>query len=255
MLELSRLYTLAGIITEASQLDEAIVDTIAQNQGQAIMLAYNDDRGQKPNFDNALDIAKYISSKTIGAANVSPNYLKPVINWYVSRPHQFQLEDVERIKDYLMRFEAAKSKLAEKNLSAYKQVADLLNALKQAEGDNTKSVTAAKKEIKSTGAQKLVDTPNFKVIIPLTKEASCEYGAGTEWCTAATKSENRFDQYNSQGKLYIIIAGNRKFQLHMETSSFMDENDQPINQADISFLSKIPQYKDFLNYLIKTYYE
>jgi hypothetical protein len=254
MLDLSRLYTLAGIITEASQLDEAIVDTIAQQQGPAIMLAYSHDtgfHGQK--FDNALDIVKYIADKTLPPQDPSPNYTKKIINWYING--QFKLEDVSRVQGYMTRFVEVKNKLAQKNINDYKNVEDLLNALKQIENSDVQSKTAAKKEIKSTGATKLVDTPNFKVIIPLTQEASCEYGAGTEWCTAATKSENRFDQYNSQGKLYIIIAGNRKFQLHMETSSFMDENDQPIKAADISLLSKIPAYKDFLNYLIKTYYE
>ena len=254
MLELSRLYILSGIISEASQLDEAREDTIAQNQGQAIMLAYSHDTGvHKPQFDNALDLVKYISTKAALPGKQTSDYIQKLVNWYING--QFKLEDVSRVQGYMIRFTELKPKLEKKDIGQYKNVEDLLNVLKQFEGQEVKSGKAEEREVKSTQAKTLVNTPNFKVIIPLTKEASCFYGKGTEWCTAATKSDNRFDQYNSQGKLYIIIAGNRKFQLHMETSSFMDENDQPIKQSDIELLSKIPEYKDFLNYLIKEYYE
>ena len=46
----------------------------------------------------------------------------------------------------------------------------------------------------------------------------------------------------------------RKFQLHMEDNSFMNERDLAIGKPDISALSKIPEYTQFLNFLIKKYY-
>jgi hypothetical protein len=67
-----------------------------------------------------------------------------------------------------------------------------------------------------------------------------------------------FNHYHDQGDLIIIIAkiGEkiRKWQLHYESNQFMDERDQEISQADIKLLSKIPEYTEFLNTLIKKHY-
>lgn len=118
------------------------------------------------------------------------------------------------------------------------------------------SQRAREREIKSD-AVKVIDTPNFKVIIPKTEEASCLYGSGTRWCTAA-RDNNVFDQYNKQGNLYIIMANlggrQRKFQLHVEGDQFMDERDQSVNKRDIAALSNMPEYTKFLNQLIEKHY-
>jgi len=44
------------------------------------------------------------------------------------------------------------------------------------------------------------------VYIPRTEGASCKLGAGTKWCTAATKSQNMFNKYTKQDgvTLYYI---------------------------------------------------
>ena len=77
----------------------------------------------------------------------------------------------------------------------------------------------------------VMDTPNFKVIIPKTEESACLYGTGTKWCTTAEK-DNKFDSYNKQGDLYIILTKidgkDRKFQFHYESDSFMDERNQEL---------------------------
>jgi len=76
----------------------------------------------------------------------------------------------------------------------------------------------------------LYNGPLGLLAIPETEEASCELGSRTKWCTAATKSQNRFHQYNDQGPLYIWIdkKTKKKFQFHFETYQFMDELDYPI---------------------------
>lgn len=77
--------------------------------------------------------------------------------------------------------------------------------------------------------EKVFETPNVLIVHPLTQEASCIYGAGTKWCTAADK-DNEFNEYNKQGPLYIVInkLNNKKYQLHFETSQFMDAKDEPV---------------------------
>ena len=50
-----------------------------------------------------------------------------------------------------------------------------------------------------------LESDNVKIYTPKTKEESCHYGRGTKWCTASTKGQNMFNQYNRQGQLYIIV--------------------------------------------------
>lgn len=72
------------------------------------------------------------------------------------------------------------------------------------------------------------------LVIPDDEEAACYYGQETEWCTATTTHINYFDHYHSSGDLYILIPKvpayeGEKYQLHFESSSFMNEDDAEIN--------------------------
>jgi len=49
----------------------------------------------------------------------------------------------------------------------------------------------------------LYNGPLGQLAQPQTETASCELGSGTKWCTAATKSENMYDDYSSNGDLYV----------------------------------------------------
>ena len=169
---------------------------------------------------------------------------------------QFRLEDVNRIKQEIQKFEKVKPKLPQqsRDINRISSLRDLYALLEPFEDQEVKSKRSVKQDIKQQGAKTIIDTPNFKVIIPTTKEAACFYGRGTKWCTAATESDNMFDHYNQQGSLYVIIAGDRKFQLHMEADQFMDEHDNDISSKDIAYLSKYPEYKQFLEMLINKHY-
>jgi hypothetical protein len=59
---------------------------------------------------------------------------------------------------------------------------------------------------------------------------SCELGSGTEWCTATGKTREYFDDYISDGPLFIFIkhGSSEKYQFSYETESFMDKYDNPI---------------------------
>ena len=96
------------------------------------------------------------------------------------------------------------------------------------------------------------------IIHPKTEAASCHYGRGTKWCTAATRGNNMFNKYNEKGPLYIVLPKNptyegEKYQLHFEEEQFMDEKDEPIyllsgdeNATGLSLLlSRYPSLLDF----------
>ena len=75
-----------------------------------------------------------------------------------------------------------------------------------------------------------------QLIIPETENASCEIGAGTKWCTAATEFDNSFDHYSNNGPLYVWIPSrkmpekkiSKKFQFHFESAEFMEKNNKRI---------------------------
>jgi hypothetical protein len=71
-----------------------------------------------------------------------------------------------------------------------------------------------------------------RIIVPEDVTAACYYGQGTQWCTAATKSRNYFDNYNRSGPMYILLPTKpqhegEKYQLHFSSDQYMDENDDP----------------------------
>ncbi len=89
------------------------------------------------------------------------------------------------------------------------------------------------KEIIGAEAKKVFEDAQVLVVIPENEAAACKYGAGTRWCTAATRGENYFNHYNSEGPLYIIIPKKpvkpgEKYQLHFKSEQYMDENDHSI---------------------------
>ena len=55
---------------------------------------------------------------------------------------------------------------------------------------------------------------NKQVVVPLTKEASIQYGKNTDWCTAYTKAPNQFIKYFYANKLtlfYVLFKDGNKY--------------------------------------------
>lgn len=71
----------------------------------------------------------------------------------------------------------------------------------------------------------------WKVLVPKSYEASVYWGDNTKWCTAYKDDKSYYEEYSSQGPLYINInkQTKEKYQFHFETSSFKDKNDEEIS--------------------------
>lgn len=69
-----------------------------------------------------------------------------------------------------------------------------------------------------------------KLLVPLTKPASCKYGKGTKWCTAGEIYPNSFHDYNVDDRLYIWIQkpGKNKYQFYFPSAEFRDALNQQI---------------------------
>jgi hypothetical protein len=62
----------------------------------------------------------------------------------------------------------------------------------------------SKREIVSSGVEKLYEDDRYLLIRPKNKEASCKYGANTKWCIASVSS-NYFDNYKVNNLFFFII--------------------------------------------------
>ena len=94
----------------------------------------------------------------------------------------------------------------------------------------------ATKTEKNEGKMKpFIETSNILIYKPETEAQAKHYGRKTKWCTAA-EHHNMFTTYFNKGPLYILISKINpqiKFQIHMETNSFMNDKDEGISIINI----------------------
>jgi hypothetical protein len=218
---------------------------LAKQLGDKLVDAYKKDESKEATAKEVMNQLKKADPSKQGLA------MTFIANMYVK--NQFKIEDIPRVKKDLDTFFKFRKEIENKDLNSYKKMDDLYDVTEKFQEKNPEMTKAAQEKVIKSGVKKLIDTKDFKALIPTTKEAACLYGANTKWCTAA-EDNNMFDHYNDQGNLVIIIAGGKKFQLHFESDSFMNDRDQPLSKADIDYLSKYPEYKELLDMLIKKHY-
>lgn len=239
-------------IQDLLMLFENKEEYVVKNFGEKLVAASRKEMAKKDKLDKPEDVVERLK-----AADPKSKNLVWIARMYAAG--EFKFEDLARMKDELEKFEKVKSKLPNKDLNSYKNLGDLYAAIDTVKPEEAKSEREKEKELKGDVTW-LIRSPEYKALIPKTKEASCIYGAGTRWCTAATGSHNYFDSYSKQGDLIIIIAKvggkDRKFQLHYESGSFMDENDRPVTQdsPEVAGLSKHPEHAQLINMLIAKHY-
>jgi len=151
-------------------------------------------------------------------------------------------EDIYKYKKYFGIFDRRKKEYPFTDINQYKTQNDLSQFI-------SKSVEISDKESEDVSQQKGVSKEDkykefyigsvdgFNVYkLPEGRKdlygASCELGSGTEWCTATGKTREHFDEYISEGPLFIFIkpGDKEKYQFSYETFSFMDRKDKRINK-------------------------
>jgi len=195
-----------------------------QRLGDKLTQAANNDR--KQDIDTVLNTLE----------EIDPTNHKQYVEWlakqYINK--QFRLEDANRIKDVLTKFENIKNKLSQRDINKYTfySLDELMDKEYGVELD--------------TGVNTNTDIPNIKVLykgpfgflaIPETEEASCELGRGTKWCTAAQK-DNAFDSYSTPDTpLYIWKdKSGEKYQFYFGNEvQFMDSKNQPIDHELLTY--------------------
>lgn len=152
--------------------------------------------------------------------------------WLLSlyKSNNLKLEDLYKATNYLRRFVDYYNVIQNKDINKIKSLQELYDIVRPyLDGNLATSKSDYARRIKE-GAEKVYEDDGWLIVVPHTKEASCYYGKGTQWCTAADKGNNMFDRYNDEGLLYINIdkSSGDKYQFHFESDSFMDATDTPI---------------------------
>lgn len=107
-------------------------------------------------------------------------------------------ENLIKVSNTLDRFEKISSNLTKKDINQYKSIQELVDAIKSWDNREKRQYEAVQ------GGNLVYQDDRFYVVNPLTHEASCYYGRGTKWCTAA-QTDVHFKNYNDDSKLFYII--------------------------------------------------
>jgi hypothetical protein len=176
------------------------------------------------------------------------NYVQWLARTYINNDDS--LEDVESTTaDYLDKFHRLKIKhhLDNNDIGQYKDFDTFMNDMDKYPNDLIDDDQGKKKKY---NADIIYDEKGILIVRPNDKEASCRYGRGTRWCTAATRGHNYFASYTSRGPLYMFMPRKpnhpgEKYQFHFEDGVVADETDSYLSQNElIKLTSDYPALKD-----------
>ena len=164
------------------------------------------------------------------------------------------MEDLYKLKNergdgYLDIFLRAKERRmisgAESDLNRFKSIAelgtyvsslDVDTILGRTKGEMSNAVHGAKDDI-----EKLYEDEYWIVLIPKSHEASCYWAKGAHWCTAYRDSDDYFNEYSSEGPLFMNINKiniEKSSQFHFESDQFMDYYDEEIEMPILNNVGK-----------------
>ena len=235
-----------------TKLNENKVIMITESQAMDLLIeaATIQDIYQKYYSNIPQDIFQQIISADPTYNIEKPNKMGKYGKWLLAlyQKQNLKIEDLYKAKDYLSTFIKFNAKLQERDIMKYHSLQELFTSIEPFI-QNPQQAATKSEEIRNIkeGAEKVYEDNKWLVVVPHTKEASCYYGKGTQWCTAADHSDNMFDTYNKYGFLYInILKGtNTKYQFHFESNSFMDATDKPIKQPIAETIGLTPELVEF----------
>lgn len=235
-----------------TKLNENKVIMITESQAMDLLFeaATIQDIYQKYYSNIPQDIFQQIISADPTYNAEKPNKMGKYGKWLLTlyQKQNLKIEDLYKATQYLSTFIKFNAKLQERDIMKYHSLQELYQTIEPFLKNPQQAATKAE-EIRNIkeGAEKVYEDSKWLVVVPHTKEASCYYGKGTQWCTAADHSDNMFDTYNKDGFLYInILKGtNTKYQFHFESNSFMDATDRPIKQPIAETIGLTPELVEF----------
>jgi len=235
--------SLAGITTEL--LQEAREDTIASNQGNKLIQAFNSKEPQ-PLQISPLELIKNIAQQTI------PKYIQWTINQYITDP-TFQLKDIPNIKKLQQAYDRINTNKTNINTLNIKQLIAYLN---EDQGGQHKYNTFANRfyqamrtAVKNGDGVFKLESPDYCVYTPKNWEGSkCLRRANPDvvkLCTTFLDDSYHYNEYSKNGILDYILTPNTMYLCYISTKP--DKNFEFADFGNIHQLAPLPKkVKDVL---------
>ena len=218
-----------------------------KNYGMKAFLHW--EKEQKQNFSTknapeSPEIQTWVKFVVDRLENVDPTPHKEYVQWivktYGNNPNEKTEDWQSRGKDALEKFNTLKIR---KILPADKRDINRLRSLRDLEDLVAQYVIPGAEEAAKGKAQEFYNDAQLRIVVPLDMQAAIYYGQNTRWCTAA-KNDNRFDSYNKEGSLYIILPKQpsyvgEKYQLHFADGQYMNIQDEPVKLNELK--DRFPQ--------------
>ena len=206
-----------------------------------------------------------VYASIVSASQFGNDILLPETKWLLSR-YKVQPDVVvnflpylrkDNKKGYFDKFERAKVRgllQGEKsniNKLSVEEFMDLIDSLDEDElfsrtkGEWSKATNDAKNDI-----DVLYEDEEWFVLIPHSMEASCYWGNGASWCTAArNEKSNYFSRYNDKGPLIINInkVTKEKYQFHLHSHEFKNKDNEDIDKPVLEGMGASKGLMEFYN--------
>lgn len=183
-----------GIIQMKTMNDNIIKKLIIEGRVEDMKAKYVDN-------PDLLPIKKLSNIKFDRLVKGDPSGNQKYLEWMIKQVISGDIIGVTTsyILKLVSEFHEKQDRLTKKDLYQYSGFHELEKALK-----NLPPSKAELKRIQKEGSVKIYEDNKYLIVVPKTTEASCYYGQGTKWCTAAKKG-NQFENYSSSGVLFYII--------------------------------------------------
>jgi hypothetical protein len=109
-------------------------------------------------------------------------------------------EELSEVQELLMKFKTIGSNLPIKDISQYKSISELAEAIKTYENRQRRTIK------KVDGADIIYDDDDYTIVHPKEYFASCFYGKGSKWCTASEDTDSNWYSYNKEAKLFYFLS-------------------------------------------------
>ena len=144
-------------------------------------------------------------------------------------------DELAQAQELLMKFKTIGSNLPIKDITGYKNISELAEAIKTYENRQRRTIK------KVEGADIIYDDDEYTIIHPKEYKASCYYGQGSRWCTASRDSDSHWIRHNREGKLFYFLSkklpsSDRFYKVALEQKydgerNFFDAPDKPFTSG------------------------
>jgi hypothetical protein len=144
--------------------------------------------------------------KILESFDPTPNkqYTLQIVKWFLDNGSKAfpKIEDGRStLKEYLYYFQKLKARIPEqyRDIRQYEGTREFMDSVQY-----FKETYGKKEEMPKGNSDIIYQTKDVIVRHAKDQEAACYLGQGTQWCTASTKADNYFENYDSTGPLAII---------------------------------------------------